>query len=651
LIDFYCFYLTIFLIITALFLNLINKSDFFHSLFKGIFASFKQKLMKKFFILCAIIIIQLSSIAQEKYISNQIIVMMNGAQNVEQICIDLNQNWTNINIHPAQTLSKRAHIYLLEFDDQKTSVPHLVRQLKTDDRITFVQPNHTNIKQRDTTPNDLEYPVQWSMGNTKTARIYAPQAWDISTDDVTLTGDTIVMAVIDGGVDTNHIDLNLFKNKHEIPNNGIDDDQNGYIDDYHGWNAFNQSDDLPSDSHGTHIAGIMGAKTNNSEGVAGIVWGGKILPVRGSSSVESIVLEAYGYVLELREKYNESNGDSGAFIVASNSSFGVDMADPADYPIWCAFYDTLGEAGILNLAATSNSGVNVDVDGDIPTTCPSNYMVAVSNVNSSGQVLGGYGATQIDLAAPGTDIRSTTPGHNYGFKTGTSMATPHVAGVVGAMYSAMCGFDLQNALDNRPDSLALWVRKSLLESVDSVPNLIGKNITNGRLNMFKALKKVQYAPVQINYTITPASSSSSNDGSITTNISGGTAPYSYVWNTGATTPDLAQINQGIYTLTVTEQLGCFQSDSIHVWIVGINDLENKDIIQISPNPNNGNFQINWERLVIDEPQVSIYDATGRLVFTTKIENAVTSTEINANLKSGVYFIQINNSTPSKMIIK
>ncbi|UTW65688.1 S8 family serine peptidase [bacterium SCSIO 12643] len=606
--------------------------------------------MKQFFILCALIISHVFVTAQEQYVSNQVIVMMNGNQNVEQICIDLNRNWSDLGIYPLRTLSKRAHVYLLEFDDQKNDVQRVISRVKTDERVAIVQVNHTNIEQRDITPNDLEYPVQWSLGNDDVARIYAPQAWDISTDDVTITGDTIVMAVIDGGMDTNHIDLNLFKNKHEIPNNGIDDDQNGYIDDYHGWNAFNQSDNLPPDSHGTHIAGIMGAKTNNSEGVAGIVWGGQILPVRGSSSIESIVIEAYGYVLELREKYNESQGDSGAFIVASNSSFGVNLADPADYPIWCAFYDTLGAAGILNMAATSNAGVDVDVDGDVPTTCPSDYMVAVSNINSFGNVIGGFGATQIDLAAPGTDIRSTTPGHNYGFKTGTSMATPHVAGVVGAMYSTMCGFDVQDALDHRQDSLALWVRQSLLQSVDSVPNLIGKNATNGRLNMYKALQSMIYTPVNITYNITPASSVSSNDGAIITNISGGTAPYTYEWNTGATTADLTQISQGNYGLTVTEQNGCIATDSIHVWIVSVNDLDPAAQIKIYPNPNQGSFQINWGNYSAESTQISIYDISGRLVHHQNI-NTNQTPYIKTDLSSGVYFIRINESAPQKMVIE
>ena len=114
------------------------------------------------------------------------------------------------------------------------------------------------------------------------------------------------MAVVDGGMELSHIDLNLFKNNHEIPNNGMDDDHNGYVDDYDGWNAYDHNGVINQDDHGTHIAGIMAANTNNAEGVAGIVWGGKILPISASSTQEAVVIEGYGYALELRSKYNEN---------------------------------------------------------------------------------------------------------------------------------------------------------------------------------------------------------------------------------------------------------------------------------------------------------------------------------------------------------
>lgn len=606
--------------------------------------------MNKFLLLLVFTTFQIIAFSQESYNANQVIVMMNGEQNLQKITSDFNILHKSIELTIERTLSARANVFLMNFDSNSTSVKQIITALKEDERFALIQPNHNNIKQRSTIPNDLEYPVQWSVGSSAIARIFAPEAWDISTDGVTHNGDTIVMAVVDGGVDINHIDLNLFKNKHEIPNNGIDDDNNGYIDDYDGWSAYTHSGVIGSDPHGTHIAGTIGAKTNNNEGVAGLVWGAKILPINASSGQESVVIEGYGYALELRSRYNESNGDSGAFVVATNSSFGIDFANPANYPIWCAFYDSLGAAGILNMAATSNSGIDIDLTGDVPTTCPSNYMVAVSNVNQNGIVLGGYGATQIDLAAPGTDIRSTIPGHNYGYMTGTSMATPHVVGVVGAMYSAMCGFDLELALQN-PDSLTLWVRDILLQSVDTVPNLDGKNITSGRLNMFKALQAVETVSVLVTHTVGAASDTVSTDGTVNAIPSGGTPPYSYVWDTGETTASLTQVAQGSYTVTVTEKHGCTQTETFDIWTVGLNELANGNAFIISPNPTNGRFTISLKNDLTEPATVQIYDGAGRMVFQKQFDIVSSKLEINASLKSGVYFVRLNSQTPQILVVE
>ena len=606
--------------------------------------------MNKFLLLLVFTAIQTISFSQESYNANQVIVMMNGSQDLEKITTDFNLLHKDLQLTIERTLSQRANVFLMNFDSNTTSVKQVISLIKNDERFALVQPNHNNIKQRSTIPNDLEFPVQWSVGNTATARIFAPEAWDISTDGVTNNGDTIVMAVVDGGVDITHIDLNMHKNKHEIPNNGIDDDNNGYIDDYDGWSAYTHSGTIGSDPHGTHIAGTIGAKTNNTEGVAGVVWGGKILPINASSNQESVVIEGYGYALELRSTYNETNGDSGAFVVATNSSFGVDYANPANYPIWCAFYDSLGAAGVLSMGATSNSGINIDVTGDVPTTCPSVYMVAVSNVNQNSSVLGGYGATQIDLAAPGTDIRSTTPGHNYGYKTGTSMATPHVVGVVGAMYSAMCGFDLDKALKN-PDSLALWVRDVLLESVDSVAILNGKNNTSGRLNMFTALKGVETVNVAVTHTVGPASNPTATDGTLNATATGGTAAYSYLWNTGETTASISQIAQGSYTVTVTEKYGCTQTETFDVWTVGLNELENGNGFIISPNPTEGRFSISLKNELLEPATVQIYDGVGRLVFQEQFGLNTSKLEINPNLNSGLYFVKLNSQEPQILVVE
>ncbi|HBR86466.1 MAG TPA: peptidase, partial [Candidatus Marinimicrobia bacterium] len=146
---------------------------------------------------------------------------------------------------------------------------------------------------------------------------------------VNALGDTIVVAVVDGGMMLTHTDLvpNLWTNYNEIPGNNIDDDNNGYIDDIHGWDAYSSDGSIPGDGHGTHVGGIIGAKGNNGSMVTGVNWDVKIMAIAGSSSNTSTVLEAYGYALDQRAMYDSTNGALGAFVVATNSSFGIDFAD------------------------------------------------------------------------------------------------------------------------------------------------------------------------------------------------------------------------------------------------------------------------------------------------------------------------------------
>ena len=302
-----------------------------------------------------------------------------------------------------------------------------------------------------------------------------------------------MVAVIDGGADWIHEDLNCWENAHEIPNNGIDDDGNGYIDDFHGWNAYNHNGYVGSNNHGTHVSGIIGAVGNNGKGVCGVNWNVKIMPIGGSSSNESIVVEAYSYVLEMRARYNETDGEEGAFIVATNSSFGVDYGDPDDYPIWCSMYDEMGNVGILSCGAGPNMNVNVDVVGDVPSACPGNYLIGITNTTSSDEKYGnaGYGVNNIDLGAPGTSIYSTLPNNNYGNMTGTSMATPQVSGTIALMYAALPE-EMMIACKNDPANFCLSVRHHLLNGADHLPSLDGLVASGRRLNAYGAIESVLY---------------------------------------------------------------------------------------------------------------------------------------------------------------
>lgn len=446
-----------------------------------------KTIIKPLFIL-AIMALSVFSYAQEPqqsqesttYVENEFIIWLE--QDVDAADFAAK---SNTGIMPKRQLSKRLNIWLFEINDNKELREDKMRRLNANADVRVIQNNHTNITLRESIPDDPFFGLQWAP-----AIMNLPQAWEeFTTGGVTATGDTIVVAVIDGGADWTHEDLNCWENAHEIPNNGIDDDGNGYIDDFHGWNAYNHNGYVGSNNHGTHVSGIIGAVGNNGKGVCGVNWNVKVMPIAGSSSNESIVVEAYSYVLEMRARYNETDGEEGAFIVATNSSFGVDYGNPDDYPIWCSMYDEMGNVGILSCGAGPNLNVNVDVVGDVPSTCPGNYLIGITNttsqdVKNSGA---GYGINNIDIGAPGTSIYSTLPNNNYGNMTGTSMATPQVSGTIALMYAALPE-EMMIACKNDPANFCLSVRHHLLNGADHLPSLDGLVASGRRLNAYGAIE-------------------------------------------------------------------------------------------------------------------------------------------------------------------
>jgi len=437
------------------------------------------------------------------YVPGELMIQLNTSRNEQESAInDLIGDFPEINLSAPQLLSDRMKAWLLKFDNSLRSEQQAMDLLRAHPLIQAVQLNHY-VEERVTYPNDPGFINQWALNNTgqtggtPDADIDAPEAWDISTGGVTALGDTIVLAIIDSGNYLDHEDLSFWKNTLEIPDNGIDDDDNGYIDDYDGWNAVHHNGDITISSHGTHVSGIAAATGNNETGVAGINWNARIMPVRGSSSTESIVVEAYGYVLEMRSRYNETAGSEGAFVVATNASFGVNYGDPADFPIWCAMYDSLGMQGVLSCGATMNINANVDETGDMPTACDSDYLISVTNTTHDDLKNNGaaYGLTTIDLGAPGTNIYSTDLDNSYSNKTGTSMACPQVTGAIGLLFSAAPASFLENYQQD-PSEYALLIKQYILDGVDSLECLAGLLVTGGRLNVFNSLQYFEPDPQQ-----------------------------------------------------------------------------------------------------------------------------------------------------------
>ncbi|MFM6772099.1 MAG: S8 family serine peptidase, partial [Microcystis panniformis] len=290
------------------------------------------------------------------------------------------------------------------------------------------------------------------------------------------TGDpNLVIGVIDTGVDYNHPDLvgNIWTNSGEIANDGIDNDGNGYIDDIRGWD-FAYNDNNPSDvhGHGTHVAGTIAAKGNNGVGVTGVAWNAKIMPLKflndqGSGYTSDAIL-AINYATDKGVKLTNNSWGGGGF------SQGLYNA-----------INAAGQAGALFIAAAGNSGQNADIYPMYPAAYDLANIISVAATNRKDQLVtfdntGGwwgsnYGLTSVDLGAPGSQIYSTTPNNTYSTYSGTSMASPHVAGAAALLWS-------QN-----PTWTAQQVKNTLMNTGDSLASLAGKTVSGKRLNVFNAL--------------------------------------------------------------------------------------------------------------------------------------------------------------------
>ncbi len=393
--------------------------------------------------------------------------------------IKINEDVFKIN----QTTSNKQTNFEENSKFAKLKIDSLEIVLKNNPQIANIQRN-TAVKQRGVTPNDTYFRAQ---NNLKL--ISAEDAWTFGTGGVTALGDTIVVAVIDGGMDFACDDFagNIWYNKHEIPQNGIDDDNNGYIDDYKGWNFDTEDDDVDTpNSHGTAMAGVIGGKGNNNKGIAGINWNIKLLTIRGAGTQAQIV-GAYKYVYDLRKKYDATNGREGAFIVATNASWGIDRVRPSDFPLWAAMYDTLGKVGILTAGAAADVNCDVDIVGDMPTNSTSNFLIGVTATNLQDKRLSfvAYGKKSVDITSP-EDIFNVLRDDVYGAGVGgTSGATSHVTGAIALLHSyPNTDFALQ--YKKFPAQTAVTLRNSILESVDKRENLKAEVSSGGRLNLYKS---------------------------------------------------------------------------------------------------------------------------------------------------------------------
>jgi subtilisin family serine protease len=340
-----------------------------------------------------------------------------------------------------------------------------------------------------TTPNDPLFSEQWNLD-----RIGLKSLWDRTTGGLTPCGDTIVVAVFDFGFDPGHQDMQnvTWHNTGEIPNNGFDDDGNGYKDDYNGLNLDTGNDrhEIDVEYHGTSVSSVVTANTNNGQGMAGVNWQVKLLIVSSKEKDQALAVEAYEYIRALRKKYNDTNGAEGAYIVAVNNSWGQEGLFEKDFQLMCDMYNDLGEVGILSVGSTENDQVNTDVFGDIPSDCSSDYLIIVTNTDREDKLaVGGFGLENVDLGAPGEQIKVAGPDNTYKEDSGTSFAAPHVAGAIGLLYSLEEATFCDNArLD--PTTTILNLKRYLLDGVTKLPTLQGRTVSGGRLNLGKTVDMV-----------------------------------------------------------------------------------------------------------------------------------------------------------------
>lgn len=419
-------------------------------------------------------------------IPGELIVQLPQGQPVKTALHAINNNRSPFPfLEHQKVLSERFNIHLLRFDVEDWDMKDILQIVQEQAVVEAAQFNA--IVQKRGIPNDPFVGQQWGQ-----EKIGLPDVWEITTGGITARGDTIVVAVLDTGFDLDHDDLipNLWRNAGEIPGDGIDNDNNGFIDDINGWN-FRDDDPIHFlDDHGLQVMGILGAKGDNGIGVAGVNWNIKMIPL----TIERVddIIAAYDYVLEQRLRYNQSMGAEGAFIVATNASFGLPRTFCNQQPIWGNMYNLMGNEGILTGVGCDNETYNIETFGDMPTSCTSDFIITTLNTTEFDRKFEfcAYGDESVDLGAPGHQSYSLYLDNDYDNFGGTSAAAPHLTGTIALLYSLPCDTLAEQALSN-PREVALSIRNIILESVDVVNDLEGKTVTSGRLNAFRAMEMLQ----------------------------------------------------------------------------------------------------------------------------------------------------------------
>lgn len=409
-------------------------------------------------------------LSREEMVADQVLVTLQEGEDPATLLDRLNLTTASLEaVSPDPTVP----LFRLQLPEASLeALPAALAELdKTTGGIVSAEPDF--IRQALLVPNDPKYldGTLWALNQSNDVDIDAPEAWDVRSAALNVT-----VAVIDTGVRYTHQDLaaNAWTNPDEVAGDGIDNDANNYVDDVRGIDAYNRDGDPMDDQgHGTHCAGTIGATGNNGIGLTGVAWGVRLMALKFLSSTgsgtDSDAIACIDYArLEGAKILSCSWGGGGA-----NSSLQ-------------AAIERARNAGILVVAAAGNEANNNDLNPSYPASYPQDNILAVASTTSTDGLssFSNFGATRVDLGAPGSSIYSTVSSSDTAYATysGTSMATPHVAGAL-ALLAAQYPTDTYASLVSR-----------LLNGTDPIPALTGKTKA-GRLNVAKALVSTNAPPV------------------------------------------------------------------------------------------------------------------------------------------------------------
>ncbi|HXG92883.1 MAG TPA: S8 family peptidase [Blastocatellia bacterium] len=390
-----------------------------------------------------------------------------------------------------EPITKRQQILpgLIRFKlNGQMTVEEAVQRAKADPRVEYAEPDYL-LYANDTQPNDPYFKDMWGLSsvgcllcqnNQTNPNINATRAWDITTGS-----SDVVVAVLDTGVDVAHEDLaaNIWTNPNEIAGNGLDDDGDGFIDDVNGWNFYDDDKGVfkkaSDDSHGTHVAGIIGAEGNNGIGVTGVAWHVRLMSLKflggskGSGSTADAVA-GINYAIEQRKR--------GVNVRVINASWGGGGYSQSLRDAIAA----AGQAGILFVCAAGNDGEDVDQTPDYPAAyskeLSNTISVAAIDANDAIASFSNYGHGTVSVAAPGQSIISTLPGNSYGNFSGTSMATPFVSGVAALLWS------------REPQLTPAEVKQRIVSTAEPTIALASRILSSGRVNAYNALTNAAPQP-------------------------------------------------------------------------------------------------------------------------------------------------------------